>query len=155
MTWQPIETAPKTGDAVLVIRVGKESEPSYNVVYWDEDHLGSGASHPWICMEGGQSYHKDWPTHWMQLPDPPSADAKSPPPVRCFMDGIDWQHHLDSDSGGTYLFPSVENCREEKGCLKKGGGCGIVEVEVRLIRWVEEQFDDSEPVAHSQKQDDR
>ena len=33
---------------------------------------------------------------------------------RCFMDGIDWQHHLE-------------------------GGCGVVEVEVRLIRWVEPQ----------------
>jgi len=74
-----------------------------------------------------------------------SANPKTPPPVRCFMDGIDWQHHLESDPGGTNLFPSVENCREGKGCLKRGGGCGIVEVEVRLIRWAEEQFDDSKP----------
>jgi len=58
------------------------------------------------------------------------------------MDGIDWQYHLDGDSRGTRLFPSVEECRDGKGCLKQGGGCGIVEVEVRLIRWVEEQHDD-------------
>ena len=57
--------------------------------------------------------------------------------VRCFMDGIDWQDHLDSDAWGTTLYPSEETLREQKPCLK--GGCGVVEVEVRLIRWVEPQ----------------
>lgn len=56
---------------------------------------------------------------------------------RCFMDGIDWQHHLADDSGGTELFPDEESLREKKTCLS--GGCGVVEVEVRLIRWVEKQ----------------
>lgn len=69
---------------------------------------------------------------------------------RCFMDGIDWQHHLEADSKGTPLFPSMDSLRAEKECLK--GGCGIVEVEVRLIRWIEPQdlkfFDgDGEPHA--------
>ena len=57
--------------------------------------------------------------------------------VRCFMDGIDWQHHLDADIGGTQLFPDEQSLREVKTCLK--GGCGVVEVEVRLVRWVEPQ----------------
>lgn len=56
---------------------------------------------------------------------------------RCFMDGIDWQHHLGSDGDGTLLFPSEKGLRRVKKCLK--GGCGVVEVEVRLIRWVEPQ----------------
>lgn len=56
---------------------------------------------------------------------------------RCFMDGIDWQHHLGGDSSGTELFPSEDSLREKKTCLL--GGCGVVEVEVRLIRWVEPQ----------------
>lgn len=56
---------------------------------------------------------------------------------RCFMDGIDWQHHLEADAGGTPLFPSEESLRKNKKCLS--GGCGVVEVEVRLIRWVEPQ----------------
>lgn len=56
---------------------------------------------------------------------------------RCFMDGIDWQHHLEADAMGTTLFPSESSLREFKTCLK--GGCGVVEVEVRLIRWVEPQ----------------
>ena len=57
--------------------------------------------------------------------------------VRCFMDGIDWQHHLDADMGGTELFPNEQSLRAAKTCLS--GGCGVVEVEVRLIRWVEPQ----------------
>jgi hypothetical protein len=56
---------------------------------------------------------------------------------RCFMDGIDWQHHLEGDAGGTLLFPSESSLRTVKTCLTQG--CGVVEVEVRLIRWVEPQ----------------
>lgn len=56
---------------------------------------------------------------------------------RCFMDGIDWQHHLTGDAYGTLLFPDEESLREVKTCLS--GGCGVVEVEVRLIRWIEHQ----------------
>lgn len=59
--------------------------------------------------------------------------------VRVFMDGIDWQHHLGEDSKGTLTFPSKKITKTEKGCLAKGGRCGVVEVEVRLVRWVEEQ----------------
>lgn len=57
----------------------------------------------------------------------------------CYMDGVDWQHQLDGDHDGTKLFPSEGACREGNPCIKNGGGCGIVEVEVRLIRWVEPQ----------------
>lgn len=63
---------------------------------------------------------------------------KDSEPRRCFMDGIDWQHHLDGDVGGTTLYPDVEACHDGKTCIKDGG-CGLVEVEVRLIRWVEPQ----------------
>ena len=58
-------------------------------------------------------------------------------PRRCFMDGIDWQHHLDGDAYGTLLFPSERALREVKLCVPDG--CGVVEVEVRLVRWVEPQ----------------
>lgn len=57
---------------------------------------------------------------------------------RCFMDGIDWQHHIEADSKGTELFPDIESLKEASPCVVTGG-CGIVEVEVRLIRWVEPQ----------------
>jgi hypothetical protein len=58
--------------------------------------------------------------------------------IRCFMDGIDWQYHLKGDDYGTKLFPSLESIKEHVDHLKDGQ-CGIVEVEVRLIRWVEPQ----------------
>jgi len=59
--------------------------------------------------------------------------------VICLMDGIDWEHHLANDPSGTKLFPNEEALFAGKECLANNGGCGIVEVEVRLIRWVEEQ----------------
>lgn len=59
-------------------------------------------------------------------------------PSRCFMDGIDWQYHLDGDSGGTKLYPSEKALRADKMCVNIGG-CGVVEVEVRFVRWVEPQ----------------
>jgi hypothetical protein len=58
--------------------------------------------------------------------------------VRCFMDGIDWQHHLGADISGAVLYPDVDALRDHSKCVVSGG-CGIVEVEVRLIRWVEDQ----------------
>ena len=57
---------------------------------------------------------------------------------RCFMDGIDWECHLDGDADGTRLFPSEGALRRKVKHLEKGG-CGVVEVEVRLVRWVEPQ----------------
>ena len=61
--------------------------------------------------------------------------------VRAFMDGIDWEHHVGvgNDSKGTLSFPSVQDTKREKSCLAKGARCGIVEVEIRLIRWAVEQ----------------
>lgn len=53
--------------------------------------------------------------------------------IRCFMDGIDWQHHLAADAGGSLLFPSEDSLRESAG--HSLDECGIVEVEVRLVRW--------------------
>lgn len=58
--------------------------------------------------------------------------------VACFMDGIDWEHHLEADAFGTKLFPSVASLVQMEPHVRPGG-CGIVEVEVRLIRWVEPQ----------------
>ncbi len=62
---------------------------------------------------------------------------------RCFVDGIDWQHHLEANAKGTRLFPSVTALKEVRTCIDPGG-CGVVEVEVRLIGWVEEQDLDRE-----------
>ena len=57
--------------------------------------------------------------------------------VRCFMDGIDWQEHLEGDASGTKLFPSQQSLeRSTNHSLEE---CGIVEVALRLVRWVKQQ----------------
>ena len=58
---------------------------------------------------------------------------------RGFMDGIDWQHHLEHDPKGSLVFPSTESTIRGKNCLAKGGGCGVAEVEIRFVRWAVEQ----------------
>jgi len=58
--------------------------------------------------------------------------------VRCFMDGIDWEEHLGFDANGTRLYPSERALIASQPHIIEGG-CGIVEVEVRLIRWVKPQ----------------
>ena len=57
--------------------------------------------------------------------------------VVCFMDGIDWQHHLEDDPDGTRLYPSESSL--VAGTKHSLDECGIVEVEVRLVRWVKPQ----------------
>jgi hypothetical protein len=56
-----------------------------------------------------------------------------------YMDGIDWQHHLGEDPKGVMIYPSVKDTRRGEACLRGGGGCGIVKVEIRQIEWTEEQ----------------
>jgi hypothetical protein len=58
--------------------------------------------------------------------------------VRCFMDGMDWQHELGFTD--VLLHPTQE-------ALEKNAGhdltaCGVVEVEVRFIRWIKEPMDE-------------
>jgi hypothetical protein len=56
--WQPIETAPKDGTAVLVGRAGRY--PRVTPSIWSEEMC------KWLNMG-------DQPTHWLPLPPPPQA----------------------------------------------------------------------------------
>jgi hypothetical protein len=53
-----------------------------------------------------------------------------------YMCGINWQHDLLSGSRGVDVFPSEAAIRKNKGCIEE---CGIVEVEMRIRRWVQPQ----------------
>jgi len=64
MTWQPIETAPLTGKAVLVHCPNRKN--TY-VVFWDQ-----GESQ-WRHFGGLSSPLLEGPTHWMHLPTPPES----------------------------------------------------------------------------------
>ncbi len=62
--WQPIETAPKDGTAMLV-----HDEGAVFIAVFDEDE---GA---WMDIAGAPGYQRvePAPTHWMPLPDPPAV----------------------------------------------------------------------------------
>ena len=63
--WQPIETAPKDG-TWIVICDGRHAG-CFLAAYWDGDEE---APYKWFTVDG--SYHADFPTHWMPLPEPPA-----------------------------------------------------------------------------------
>jgi hypothetical protein len=75
-TWQPIETAPKDGTAIL----GWHANYGGAVVSLEfvEDDLSSGFVGEWAVSElgcyGGSCWEGlDGITHWMPLPSPPDA----------------------------------------------------------------------------------
>ena len=82
MTWQPIETAPKDGTAVLLYGLwageiaGPTSHPTTDIGAWSK-HKGDFDGFEW-CLSTGDAY-ACWmkPTHWMPLPPAP-ADEISP-----------------------------------------------------------------------------
>ena len=62
MKWQPIETAPKDGTEVLVVRVSEEYDtPWANVCSYF-------AGRWMVNAQGDQEMQ---PTHWMPIPEPP------------------------------------------------------------------------------------
>ena len=54
-----------------------------------------------------------------------------------YMDGIDFNCELGANPSGNTVYPSIDTLRDGLPCVNKGG-CGIAEVEVRFIRWIEE-----------------
>ena len=52
-----------------------------------------------------------------------------------FMDKTDFDFELENVSEGTKVFPTVKALKENMKCVDE---CGIVEVEIKLVRVVEE-----------------
>jgi hypothetical protein len=64
--WQPIETAPQDGKAILGYADGIMTTVTWSGRYWN------------LCEAGSFAEDGEWnPTHWMPLPEPP-AEAKTP-----------------------------------------------------------------------------
>jgi hypothetical protein len=72
--WHPGWSAPKDGTKIL----GRNNRGNMTVVLWQE-WAGRGG---WVCMFSDASHHPFWNggcgsvmTHWMPLPEQPSAGA--------------------------------------------------------------------------------
>lgn len=69
MNWEPIETAPRDGTAIIVQWKGHENTAEMmNMVWWDEY---AKAPYKWRQMEGDLAMHENAFSHWMPLPEPP------------------------------------------------------------------------------------
>jgi hypothetical protein len=53
-----------------------------------------------------------------------------------YMCAVDWEHHTLGDPAGAQVYPSEEILREARPCVSE---CGIVEVEMKVRRWVQKQ----------------
>ena len=76
MEWQPIETAPKDGTAVLVYPPTWR-ERTASVAVWDNDEYARKPRPYWRRDDdmGKVTYSRERPpTHWMPLPTPPLPD---------------------------------------------------------------------------------
>ena len=80
--WQPIETAPKDGTHILIVRAGEDKE-SIEITFWyqnfqdeyvpDKDGLYRKETILWIESWNGNGHRA---THWMPLPEPPVEEEK-------------------------------------------------------------------------------
>jgi len=84
--WQPIETAPKTFDCILVCDMSWNIGPdialtqpedypmTLRVVWWDDDSgWVTGMGNDW-WNDGQLIKYEGRPTHWMHLPEPPEVE---------------------------------------------------------------------------------
>jgi hypothetical protein len=78
-----------------------------------------------------------------QVPDiiPMGRENDGDKHVTGYMCLVDFECEIGLASGGNIVYPSIEECREGRKCV---GGCGIVEVEIRATRVVQEPSDDGE-----------
>ena len=65
--WQPIETAPKNGSAILLYPCGIFGAVSPDIGYWNRDKDYEA----WRTLDGERI--EPSPSHWMPLPTPPEG----------------------------------------------------------------------------------
>lgn len=67
MAWQPIETAPKDGNLMILGWAGSKSlAANVDLGRWKQAHIAADA---WASIHG--VFFSYQPTHWMPLPEPP------------------------------------------------------------------------------------
>ena len=74
MEWQPIETAPKDGTAILVFPPSLSGVQA-SIAKWDKDEYARRPKPYWKRLDAhGRAFisREKPPTHWMPTPPPPS-----------------------------------------------------------------------------------
>lgn len=76
--WQPIETAPKDGEVILIWKPNERRVGEYMMAaYWDDDRGGFipvGGIHPRGYYSEIAKCDQGYPTHWTPLPSPPTKE---------------------------------------------------------------------------------
>ena len=73
MNWQPIETAPRDGTAILVYCGGVCEREMVVVRYEDTSSEGPFGKFCWKELSGQGGWAEKCVTHWVPLPDPPKV----------------------------------------------------------------------------------
>ncbi len=55
---------------------------------------------------------------------------------KVYVCGVDWQHELGEVSDYTKVYSTVEDLKRQRSCWEE---CGIVELEVKMTKWMEPQ----------------
>lgn len=78
MEWQPIETAPRDGSAVLLYQKKPHAEVARYESDTNEIEVGFYSEEGWrvFGFHGDESERDFAPTHWMPLPQPPADNQK-------------------------------------------------------------------------------
>ena len=72
--WQPIETAPRDGDTVLLCVQGHVTVGGWlDRAAQDIEEYEPGAWEGWWTLDADEGE----PTHWMPLPSPPESEGES------------------------------------------------------------------------------
>jgi hypothetical protein len=123
MMWQPIETAPRDGTAVLCFRL-LDGKPEIKTAYWRPDREAFGGE-AW-------SYFPSYPpTHWMPLPEPPEKGPMKTDCHICFGRGFTYGPTKTQPDVEALEEPEAVQCSWCRGTGKEpspqGPGCAWVE----------------------------
>ena len=135
VAWQPIETAPKDGNAILVMRdiwpgtkSGRAEEcnghNTYVAAWWGDENNGRGA---WVCYMDSvcEPQCPIEPTHWMPLPCPPSIappQQQAEPPQRKELSASEILNMMPSGIPAEYDGELMEFARAVEAKLKEKNG---------------------------------
>jgi hypothetical protein len=141
--WRTMDSAPKDGTHIIGNTQWGAREiwwhkDAYEGEYWTDEGDSEPAPTGWIPKPGSV------PTSLAgQVPDiiPMGRENDGDKHVTAYMCLVDFECEIGLASGGNIVYPSIEECREGRKCV---GGCGIVEVEIRATRVVQEPSDDGE-----------